>query len=120
MIIELTSGATSTHHGYADFVKLERLWLAEVAGEDLPASAIRLPHTNEESFISFLEWLVTDGPRARSFSTTVVAAGGYMTRLELVDLTKSKRVKAFVKELGVSSGAETVPSTPVTTMMVER
>jgi hypothetical protein len=120
MIIELTSGATSTHHGYADFVKLERQWLCAVAGEDLPAESIRLPHTNEESFISFLEWLVTDGPRARSFATTVVAAGGYMTKLELVDLTKSKRVKAFVKELGVSSGAETVPSTPVTAMMVKR
>ena len=120
MMIELTSGATSTHHGYADFVKLEKEYQIELAGDDLPLEAVNPPHSSEESFLAFLEWLVTDGGRARSFGTTVASASGFMTKLEMTDWTKSKRVKSFIKELDVSGGAETVTNTPVTRMMVDR
>ena len=120
MLLELTSGATSTHHGYSDYVKLERQWMTEVAGKDMSVADVRPPHAVEESFIAFLEWLVTDGPRARSFGSVVVSASGYMTKLEMTDWTKKPRVKAFIKEIGVSGGAETVPCTPVTTLMVQR
>ena len=119
MLLELTSGATSTSHGYADFVNLERRFVLEVAGDDLPVVAVRLPHQVEEAFLAFIEWLVTDGPRARSLGTTMVAASGYMTKLGMEDWTKSKRVKAYIKELNVSGGAETVPCTPVTSLMVK-
>ena len=114
-LLELATGAEGTAANYSEFARLERLWLAQKAadsGADL--SSFVLPRHGEESFISFLRWLVTDVERARSFHTIYRAAAGVMAGLSLENLTKAPRVKQVVKELGKSHGVAAVPDTHAT------
>ena len=109
MLVEMTTGADSTAHGFASFVRLEKEWQASVAGEGMRAEDVNMPHTNAEAFYEFVVWLATDRERAHSLGTTVRSAGAYMTKLGYRDFTKEGRVKALVKELETSTGVVATP-----------
>ena len=116
-VLELASGAEGTAKGRAEFARLERLWVALVVAKDptLPVGAVVMPRHSEESFISFLRWLVTDGDRARSFQTHFRSAAGALAILDGVqNWTLLPRVKAVVKELTSKLGVTAVPDTHVT------
>ena len=92
MIVELSTGASSTYTGYSDLVTLERRWQAHVGGDDIPASQVRLPHTSQESALAFVEWLAGEGGRARSLGSVVVMLSSYCSKLEIDDVTRGKRL----------------------------
>ena len=120
MLVEMSSGADSTAVGYAEFVRLEREWAITVVGQDCDPHKVRLPHTNAESFYNFVIWLATDAGRARSLVSLMRSAGAYMTKLEYTDWTKTARIKALVKELGLKSGVEKEPATQVSRLILRR
>ena len=120
MIAELTSGAVSTAKGRDGFATLERRWVMEACGgEGCSPSAIVLPRHSIESFAAFTWWLVTDADRARSFATLMRTAGAVMTMLELVDWTKTSRIKAQIKEVEKRCGVEPEPCTQTTRLMID-
>jgi len=118
MVVEMATGSSNTHKGYSDLAMLERKWQADMAGAELRASQVRLPHTSEEGTYSFVVWLALDGGRARSLGTTVRQLGSLCAKLELPDYSKSKRVKGLLKELEAKGEADTCPDTQVTTLMI--
>ena len=63
-------------------------------------------------------WLIIDADRARSFSTIMRTAGAVMTMLELVDWTKTARVKAQIKQIEKVCGVEPDPCTQTTRRIV--
>ena len=90
-LLELATGAEGTAANQSEFARLERLWLglrACEAGVDL--TAFVLPRHSEESFISFLRWLVTDGGRARSFHTIFRSAAGVFAKLHNLTTSPSR------------------------------
>ena len=114
-VAELTTGAVSTAAGRNNFVSLERRWALEhITGTGGAASMVILPRHSMEAFIAFMWWLVTSADGARSFGTTMRAAGAVMTMLELVNWTKSSRVKAQIKEIEKKFGVEPEPCTQTT------
>ena len=113
-IIEMTTGASQTQTGYSDLVALERRWQETVCGTELAASQVKLPHTCLESTISFLEWACVSGTRARSLGSLVTMLSSYCVKLEIVDHTRSKRVKKVVADLVEKHGAESSPCTHMT------
>ena len=117
-LLELTTGAEGTAANYAEFARLERVWVASlVAGDEgMTPGDFALPRHSMESFIAFLRWLVTDGARARSFHTIFRAAAGVLSQEELglTNWSKSPRVKMLVKELGRSHGVQSTPDTHAT------
>ena len=120
MVAELTSGAVSTAAGRNQFASLERRWALEgfAAGDGRP-SIVRLPRHNIESFLAFMWWIVTEAEGARSFGTTMRAAGSVMEMHELKDWTKTARVKAQIKEIERKFGVEAEPCTQTTRRIVE-
>ena len=118
---ELSTGAEGTAKGYAEFARLERLWLAHMVErtEGVTMSSFILPRHGIESFLSFLRWLVTDGGRARSFHTIFRSVGGVLERLELPNFTTTARVKMLVKELSQAHGFEAEPDTIVTRRILD-
>ena len=84
----------------------------------LGSVTVKLPRHSVESFIAFMWWLVTDADRARSFATTLRAAGAVMTMLELTDWTKTSRVKAQMKDIEKRCGVEAEPCTQTTRRMI--
>ena len=114
MIIEMSTGASSTYSGYSDLVTLERRWQSHVGGEAIPAAQVRLPHTSQEATLSFLEWLAGEGGRARSLGSVVVMLSSYCSKLEIDDVTRGKRVVRMLKDLQTKGQACTAPCTAIT------
>lgn len=115
-LLELSTGAEGTARGHAEFARMERLWLAHVASSS-PGVAISnfiLPRHSEESFVSWMRWLVTDSSRARSFHTIFRSAAGALEQIGGTNWTKSPRVKVVLKELGQSNGVQVVPDSHAT------
>ena len=119
MCLELTTGAVSTAAGRNQFTVLEREWQQSVisSGGGSPAE-VRLPRNCMESFIAFMWWLVTDADRARSYATTLRAAGALMSMHELDDWTKHSRVKAISREIEKMCCVEHTPCTQTTKRIV--
>ena len=117
--LEFTTGAVSTAAGRNQFTVLEREWQQSVmsSGGGSPAE-VRLPRNCMESFITFMWWLVTDADRARSYATTLRAAGALMSMHELDDWTNHSRVKAISREIEKMCCVEHTPCTQTTKRIV--
>ena len=120
VLAEITTGAVSTAAGRNQFVSLERKWAMEsfAKGDGTPAM-VKLPRHNIEAFIAWMWWLVTDADRSRSFGTIMRTAGAVMTMLELDDWTKTKRVKAQIKEIESKCDVEHDPCTQTTSRLID-
>ena len=110
MLVELASGAESTAASLCDFERLEREWLL-YAARDLEGGAAELiePRYNEESFLSFVNWLPCEGGRARSFETVIRSAGIALAKQCLTNWTTKPSVKAAIKEIRTLIGSEPDP-----------
>ena len=106
-LLQLSTGKVGTHSGYAEYERLESKWASEVSGGRM--SAVTLPRNSKAAFISFIDWLTSDGEQARSFATLMRSASGLMVQLKLQDWTKDKSVKAIFKELERTRGIESEP-----------
>ena len=122
MLLELSSGATKTAVNVAEFERLERefvLYTYQTNG-----TLLREPRYNEESYIMWLTWLVTEAKRARSFGTLVRMSAKAMATLELRVIPNLPRIKKLVKELADQIGTEpepcTIPSTAMVHTMLEK
>ena len=116
-VLELSTGAEGTAKGRAEFARLERLWVSHVVSMNpgTPVGSIVLPRHSEESFISWVRWIATEGDRARSFQTHFRSAAGALALLDGVEnWTKSARVKAVVHDLSTRLGVSAVPDTHAT------
>ena len=110
LLLELTCGAETTARNLTEFEKLSRAWVSAMAdGSTDVAMDIIEPAHGEESFIAFLNWLVTDAGRARSFITLVRSFAIVLSKMEAVVWTSRPRVKAVVKEIAESLGLEPEP-----------
>ena len=118
MVSEVTCGAVSTAAGRNQFASLERRWQNGLL-ESGNMVTVKLPRHNIESFCAFMWWLVTDADRARSFATTMRAAGAVMSMLELQDWTKSVRIKSVIKEIQKQCSVETEPCTQTTRRLIK-
>ena len=118
MCTELTTGAVSTAAGRHQFATLERRWVESMLGPESSPAEVVLPRSSVESFISFMWWLVKDADRARSFATTLRAAGSVMAMQEMTDWTKTARVKAIVKQITTLCNVEVEPCTQTTRRIV--
>ena len=89
MLVELTGGAETTAQNLTEFERLSRMWMSEMSEGD-PAKAEMLiePAYGEESFLSFLNWIVTDAGRARSFVTLARGFGIALSKMKLTNWTK--------------------------------
>ena len=116
-LLQLSTGKVGTHSGYAEYERLESKWASEVSGGRM--SAVTLPRNSKAAFISFIDWLTSDGERARSFATLMRSASGLMVQLKLQDWTKDRSVKAIFKELERSRGIESEPCTLATARMIQ-
>ena len=123
LLIDLTTGATSTAKNVAEFERLKNIWMADMRDEEgQGAASLRPPDASEESMKAFLIWLVTDAGRARSFGTLVRMTSIALVRMEKPDLTAKPSVKAAIKELATQIGTDpdpcTIPSPPIITTML--
>ena len=124
MLLDLTTGATSTAKNVADFERLEREWMASMRDrEGKGAEHLRPPRESEESFKAFMLWLVTDGQRASSFATIMRMAGIAMARMEIPVITSRPTVKLAIKEIATQIGTDsepcTIPSTAIIRTMLD-
>ena len=125
MLLELACGQASTAKSIAEFEDLERRWMASLLDENgLGADSVIEPRRSEESFLAFINWLVTDAGRARSFALIMRMAGIAMAQMELRVLTGVPRVKMYIKEVAEQIGTEPepcdIPSALVVSTMLTR
>ena len=125
MLLELSCGQASTAKSIAEFEDLERRWMASLIDENgLGAESVIEPRRSEESFLAFINWLVTDAGRARSFALIMRMAGIAMAQMELRVLTGVPRVKMYMKEVAEQIGTEPepcdIPSALVVATMLTR
>ena len=113
MLWELSVGKQTTAQGYAEYQRLEKLWVESVGG-----GAVALPRDSEESMMAFLQWLATDSMRGRSFEQVWRAAAGVCARTREDSMTKSKRVQRMHKDVADSLGDLSVPCTQTTRRIV--
>jgi hypothetical protein len=118
MLAEATTGKANTHKGYSDLAMLERKWQVDVAGDQLRASDVKLPHTSMEGTYSFCLWLAGDGGRSRSMGTVLRQLSSLCAKLEIQNFANTKKVKALLKDLEAKGGAMTTPDTQVTSLMI--
>ena len=115
-VLELGQGRETTAASYADFTRLEEAYVLGM-GHVLDG-ALRLPRHNAECFKNFMSWMVLDKDRARSLISVVRAAGAFMTKLKIPDVTKMGDVKSHLKELCQECGLESEPATAATPRMM--
>ena len=125
MLLELSCGQATTAKSVAEFESLERKWLASLLDENgFGAEGVIEPRRSEESFMAFINWLVTDAGRARSFALIMRMAGIAMAQMNLRVLTAVPRVKLFIKEIAEQIGTEPepcdIPSSLVVSTMLTR
>ena len=76
------------------------------------------PVDSLDSFKSFASWMVISTDRARSFTTTMRAAAGYLKATSRPSYTTDPTVKMLVKELEDIHGTESQPMTHGTRRML--
>ena len=118
MVLEMSQGKETTAAGYAEFSALEERYALGM-GMVLADNALKMPRHSEEAFKNFLTWFVQDAGRARSVESMVRTAGALMVKTQLTDHTKSKSVKAHIKELMSGASMEHEPSTTATPNMLK-
>ena len=110
LLDELLGGAESTAKNLTEFERLCKAWALDMSEGDTEKMAdLQEPRYCEESFLSLLNWLVTDAGRARSFTTLVRGFGIALSKMELTDWTRRPRVKAVIKEITGNLGLEPEP-----------
>jgi hypothetical protein len=110
MLIELTGGAETTAKNLTEFETLSKRWLHEMsAGDPERAAGIVEPAYGEESFLSLLNWLVTDAGRARSFVTLTRGFGIALAKMKLTVWTREPIVKAAIRTITNMLGLEPEP-----------
>ena len=119
LLLELTCGAETTARNLTEFEKLSREWVVAMADgcTDVAMDIIEPAH-GEESFMAFLNWLVTDAGRARSFITLVRSFAIVLSKMEAVVWTSRPRVKAVIKEITESLGLEPEPCVLLSRMII--
>ena len=115
MLLELRGGAEATGAGYAEYARLEMLFVTSLGNL---GDGVMLPRDDAESFKMFLEWLVVSKERALSLVSLYRCAGAVMSRTRDRDLTKLPDVSAFFRMLKELHGEESQPRTAVTRRMV--
>ena len=118
MVLELAQGKETTAAGYSEFSSLEERYALGM-GMVLAEGQLMMPRHSEEAFKNFLTWFVQDAGRARSVESLVRTAGALMMKTGLTDHTKSKAVRAHLKELMSGASMEHEPSTTGTPSMLK-
>jgi hypothetical protein len=96
MVLELGQGRETTAAGYAEYVRLEELYVRDV-GQLVDGHGLRMPRHSASSFKQFVTWLVGDADRAGSLESMVRSAGGFLTKVPgLTDWTQESSVKAHM------------------------
>lgn len=110
MLVELTGGAESTAKNLVEFERLCKEWVAYMSeGDTEVAGTLIEPAYSEESFLSLLNWLVTDAGRARSFVTLTRSFGIALAKMKLTNWTAVPVVKAAIKTITGMLGLEPEP-----------
>ena len=115
MLIEMRGGAEATGQGWAEYARLESLFVASLGAL---CDEVVSPRDDAEVFKMFLEWLVVSKERALSLQTIYRTAGAVMARTRDADLTRLPDVSAFYRVLKESHGEEGSPRTAVTRRIV--
>ena len=118
MVLELGQGKETTAASYAEYTRLEELYVQGM-GQVLDGGGLKLPRHSPEAFKNFCTWMVINEERARSLESTVRSAGAMMTKLKVVDVTKAPEVKAHIKDLLQSVDMLSEPATTATPAMLK-
>lgn len=116
MLVELTLLREKTAVGHQTFVNLTEKWVNEKKEQGL--TRVLSPTASRESFKQFASWMVLTADRARSFETTMRAAGGYFEGTGSTNFTKELGMKRVIKELCDLHGTEGQPMTHGTRRML--
>ena len=117
MVLELGQGRETTAASYSSYTTLEEEFVRS-QGMELGAGLL-LPRHSGATFKNFISWLALDRDRARSIESVMRAAGSFLTKLELLDVTKNKSVQAHLKEVLEQCGQEHEPQTAATARMLK-
>ena len=112
----MSRGAEATGGSYADFLRLEREFMASIGRAGLTGGV--LPRDSPEVFQMWMVWLVACKERALSLDAMIRTAGVVGLRTRGVDLTRNPEVKALFNDLRVAHGEESHPRTAATRRMV--
>ena len=112
----MSRGAEATGGSYADFLRLEREFMASIGRAGLTGGV--LPRDSPEVFMMWMIWLVTSKQRALSLDALFRTAGAVGLRTRGVDMTRNSEVKAMYHDLKLAHGEESHPRTAATRRMV--